>query len=97
VVCGRCLEGFKSQDFLFQHSREEPQCLIKSPEIINGQVSLEQAINLRSMKRKRSDMTDEDMWFEIYQILFPSKELPTSPCTFSPLTIPQTLQTHTGT
>lgn len=39
-------------------------------------------------------MTQEDMWFEIFQIIFPSKEPPTSPCTFSPLP-PQGPQLHT--
>ncbi|CAM1510081.1 Fc.00g004160.m01.CDS01 [Cosmosporella sp. VM-42] len=72
LVCGRCLEGFKSQGLVMQHLREEPQCLIKAPEVTNGKVSLEQAVNMRSTKR-RSDMTDEDKWFEWYRILFPSK------------------------
>jgi len=45
LVCGRCLEGFKSRDLVVQHLQEEPLCLIKSPEIINGKVTLEQAVN----------------------------------------------------
>ena len=84
LVCGRCLEGFKSQDLVVQHLQGAPPCLIKSPEIINGKVTLEQAVNLRSMKRKRSDMAEEGMWFEIFQIFFPANELPASPCMSSP-------------
>ncbi|KAK3683315.1 kinase-like domain-containing protein [Podospora appendiculata] len=77
--CHRCLQEFESANLLYNHSREEPQCLIKAPEIINGQLSLEQALSLRSMKKRRTDMTEEDRWLEIFQILFPSKDLPASP------------------
>ncbi|KAH7001258.1 kinase-like domain-containing protein [Ilyonectria destructans] len=76
LTCPRCLTGFKSTEVLGQHLREEPQCLIKAPEIITGQLTFEQAANLRS-KRRKSDMTDEEKWFEIYQILFPSHDLST--------------------
>ncbi|KAF4999982.1 hypothetical protein FDECE_11330 [Fusarium decemcellulare] len=79
LVCGRCLEGFKSNELLVQHQREEPQCLIKAPEIIHGKITLEQAVNLRSAKKK-SDMSDKDRWYEWYRIIFPSHELPSSPC-----------------
>ncbi|KAJ3467664.1 hypothetical protein MRS44_005228 [Fusarium solani] len=74
--CPRCLEGFKTKELLAQHLRQEPQCLIKAPEIIAGQLTLEQAANLRST-RKKSDMSEEDRWFEIYQILFPDHDLST--------------------
>ncbi|KAK3320496.1 kinase-like domain-containing protein [Cercophora scortea] len=77
--CHRCLREFESANLLYKHSREEPQCLIRAPEIINGQLSLEQALSLRSMKKRRTDMTEEDKWFEIFRILFPSKDLPASP------------------
>ncbi|RTE75295.1 hypothetical protein BHE90_010241 [Fusarium euwallaceae] len=74
--CPRCLEGFKTKELLAQHLRQEPQCLIKAPEIIAGQLTLEQAANLRST-RKKSDMSEEDRWFEIYHILFPDHDLST--------------------
>ncbi|RSL61899.1 hypothetical protein CEP54_005965 [Fusarium duplospermum] len=74
--CPRCLEGFKTKELLTQHLRQEPQCLIKAPEIIAGQLTLDQAANLRST-RKKSDMSEEDRWFEIYQILFPAHDLST--------------------
>lgn len=80
--CLRCHEGFKTNELLAQHLREEQQCLNKSPEIIVGWVTLEQAENLRSTKRKLG-MSDEEKWFEMYQILFPSHDLSTmtlTPC-----------------
>ncbi|KAK7419695.1 hypothetical protein QQZ08_010782 [Neonectria magnoliae] len=77
LVCPRCLEGFESQALLMQHQRQE-QCLIKATEIINGRLNLEQVNNLRSTKRK-SELSDEEKWFEYYRILFPSHDLPSSP------------------
>ncbi|RSL98872.1 hypothetical protein CEP52_010065 [Fusarium oligoseptatum] len=74
--CHRCLEGFKTEELLAQHSRQEPQCLIKASEIIAGQLTLEQVLNLRST-RKKSAMTEEDRWFEIYQMVFPDHDLST--------------------
>ncbi|KAK0620776.1 kinase-like domain-containing protein [Immersiella caudata] len=79
LICGRCLESFKSQELVVQHLQASPPCLIKSPEIINGKMGLEQVMNLHSMKRKRPDMTEEDQWFEIYRVIFPSEDLPASP------------------
>ncbi|KAF4472962.1 serine threonine kinase [Fusarium albosuccineum] len=97
LVCGRCLEGFKSNELLVQHQREEPQCLIKAPEIIHGKITLEQAVNLRSAKKK-SDMSDEDRWYEWYRIIFPSHELPSSPY-YEDLTVSSmdTLSTQSST
>ncbi|KAJ3541003.1 hypothetical protein NM208_g2918 [Fusarium decemcellulare] len=97
LVCGRCLEGFKSNELLVQHQREEPQCLIKAPEIIHGKITLEQAVNLRSAKKK-SDMSDKDRWYEWYRIIFPSHELPSSPY-YEDLTVSSmdTLSTQSST
>lgn len=65
-----------------QHQREDAQCIIRAPEMILGKVTLEQAINLRSSKKKAPDMTDEDKWFEWFSILLPAHPLPSSPCKF---------------
>ncbi|KAK3381257.1 kinase-like domain-containing protein [Podospora didyma] len=78
-VCGRCLENFGSQERLMQHGREEIQCIIRAPEIIHGKITLEQAINLRSTKKKAPDMTDEEKWFDWFSILLPAHPLPLSP------------------
>lgn len=97
--CPRCPEGFKTKELLAQHLRQEPQCLIKAPEIIAGQLTLEQAANLRST-RKKSDMSEEDRWFEIYRILFPDHDLSTMNVTpYHELTVSSidTLSTQSST
>ncbi|KAF4457331.1 serine threonine kinase [Fusarium albosuccineum] len=72
-VCGRCLLGFKSQELLMEHQREEEQCLVKAPEAIVGKMSLEQAAKLQSTKRK-PDLSDEEKWFEWFQIVAPTHD-----------------------
>jgi hypothetical protein len=67
-----------------QHQREETQCIIRASEITDGKITLEQAMNLRSTKKKASDMTDEERWFEWFGILLPTHPMPLSPCKFYP-------------
>ncbi|RMJ08360.1 hypothetical protein CDV36_012017 [Fusarium kuroshium] len=75
-TCHRCLEGFGTVELLAQHLRQEPLCPTKTLEIITGQLTREQVLNLKST-RKKSAMTEEDRWFEIYQMLFPDHDLST--------------------
>ncbi|KAH8661807.1 kinase-like domain-containing protein [Ilyonectria robusta] len=70
-ACPRCQEGFKSTQLLGHHLREESQCPIKAPSIIDGQMTFEQVVKLQSIKRK-SDTSDEEKWFAMYRILIPS-------------------------
>ncbi|KAF4999981.1 hypothetical protein FDECE_11329 [Fusarium decemcellulare] len=80
-VCGRCHEVFQSQEFLAEHLRQEQQC-VEGPGNASGKLSLEQFIALRSTRRRSSDLSDEEKWFEWYRIIFPShndKDIPQSP------------------
>ncbi|KAF5663624.1 CMGC kinase [Fusarium heterosporum] len=68
-VCRRCDEGFVTDDLLLAHQNEELPCLSKKPEPTYGKITREQASSLRSLKRKSTKVSDEDRWFEIYQII----------------------------
>ncbi|KAM5342037.1 hypothetical protein ACJ41O_015068 [Fusarium nematophilum] len=80
LVCGRCLEGFKSQALLIQHQRKEPPCIKKTLKTIDGKVSLEQAAELKATKTK-GDMSDEEKWMQWYRILFPDDDPSRMPLT----------------
>ncbi|KAF5000452.1 hypothetical protein FGRMN_1783 [Fusarium graminum] len=68
-VCRRCDEGFVTDDLLLAHQNEELPCLSKKSEAAFGKITREQASRLRSLKRKSTRVSDEDRWFEIYQII----------------------------
>ncbi|KAF7549657.1 hypothetical protein G7Z17_g6228 [Cylindrodendrum hubeiense] len=65
--CRRCDEGFDTEELFMKHQCQDPPCIIKEPEIIYGKMTREQAINLRSTKRKSTKVSDEDRWFDIFR------------------------------
>ncbi|KAI3329087.1 hypothetical protein HD806DRAFT_481656 [Xylariaceae sp. AK1471] len=73
-ICTRCCENFKSEDTLILHQRGKERCPVNEEETMDGFINLDQAINLRSRKKKTADMTDEEKWYEAYRILFPSQD-----------------------
>ncbi|KAH7211139.1 kinase-like domain-containing protein [Fusarium oxysporum] len=71
-ICRRCDTSFETDKLLLDHQDQEPPCPRKRPEDIYGMLSRDQAAHLRSLKRKSSKESDEDRWFDIYRIVFPS-------------------------
>ncbi|KAL5605740.1 hypothetical protein FOVSG1_005887 [Fusarium oxysporum f. sp. vasinfectum] len=71
-ICRRCDTSFETDKLLLDHQDQEPPCPRKRPEEIYGMLSRDQAARLRSLKRKSSKETDDDRWFDIHRIVFPS-------------------------
>ncbi|KAF5671130.1 serine threonine kinase [Fusarium denticulatum] len=71
-ICRRCDTSFETDELLLAHQHQETPCPRKDPEAIRGMLSREQAAQLRSLKRKSSKESEEDRWFDIYRIAFPS-------------------------
>ncbi|RKL48933.1 hypothetical protein BFJ70_g1868 [Fusarium oxysporum] len=71
-ICRRCDTSFETDELLLAHQHQEAPCPKRKPEAIYGMLSREQAARLRSLKRKSSKESEEDRWFDIYRIAFPS-------------------------
>ncbi|KAJ4107881.1 hypothetical protein NW760_008727 [Fusarium oxysporum] len=71
-ICRRCDTSFETDELLLAHQHQETPCPKRKPEAIYGMLSREQAARLRSLKRKSSKESEEDRWFDIYRIAFPS-------------------------
>jgi len=52
----------------------DPPCTIKQNTVPHEGFTKDQEKRLRSRKKAHADMTDEDKWVEIYQILFPDDD-----------------------
>ncbi|KAF5647946.1 serine threonine kinase [Fusarium sp. NRRL 52700] len=71
-ICRRCDTTFETDELLLAHQHQETPCPKRKPEPVYGMMSREQAARLRSLKRKSSKESEEDRWFDIYRIVFPS-------------------------
>ncbi|KAF5588093.1 serine threonine kinase [Fusarium pseudocircinatum] len=71
-TCRRCDTSFETDELLLDHQHQETPCPKRKPEAIYGMLSREQAARLRSLKRKSSKESEEDRWFDIYRIAFPT-------------------------
>ncbi|KAL9563064.1 hypothetical protein ACKAV7_012806 [Fusarium commune] len=71
-TCRRCDASFETDELLLAHQHHETPCQKRKPEAIYGMLTREQAARLRSLKRKSSKESEEDRWFDIYRIVFPS-------------------------
>lgn len=92
-LCSRCLETFKSETELREHTRAPVPCQVDTETHIEG-ITLEQEKALKSKKRtsKSGSNSNEEKWRDIYSILFPDEKIPSackficdkhiSPCTY---------------
>ncbi|KAF4453698.1 serine/threonine protein kinase [Fusarium austroafricanum] len=71
-ICGRCDSSFETGSLLLAHQKQEPPCRSKKSQSTYGMITSEQAALLKSVRRKSNKVTDEERWFEIYRIIFPS-------------------------
>ncbi|KAK4158993.1 hypothetical protein QBC43DRAFT_223071 [Cladorrhinum sp. PSN259] len=74
LQCPRCWDVFKTDNVLQGHLQMDPPCIVKSNSVPHEGFTKDQEKRLRSRKKAHADMTDEDKWNEIYQILFPDDD-----------------------
>ncbi|KAF5242188.1 hypothetical protein FANTH_8820 [Fusarium anthophilum] len=78
----KCHSTFKTEDELSNHQRQTVPCEICAPESQDrhglSTINAETEKRLRSRKTTKS-LTEEEKWFNMYQIIFPSHSPPTSP------------------
>jgi hypothetical protein len=73
--CGRCGMEFDHQELWINHSRETPICELRDPPF-KEKMTTEQ----KNAVRKRTPGKDpRKIWYEIFEILFPSARVPNSP------------------
>ena len=66
-----------------KHQLQDPPCLIKVASVKNGMLTLDQAMNLQTRKKRSDRSTDEEQWYEWFRIIFPDHDpadLPLDPC-----------------
>ncbi|KAK3986407.1 hypothetical protein QBC44DRAFT_248364 [Cladorrhinum sp. PSN332] len=74
LQCPRCWDVFKTDTVLQAHLQSDPPCTVKQNSVPHEGFTKDQEKRLRSRKKAHADMTDEDKWNEIYQILFPDDD-----------------------
>ncbi|KLU91484.1 hypothetical protein MAPG_10002 [Magnaporthiopsis poae ATCC 64411] len=82
-TCPRCCERFEAEDELSTHARAPEPCEVREPELHDGFTQAQEK-RLRSRKKDRAgggaeDLTEEQKWRQMYQILFPdvrAEEIP---------------------
>lgn len=55
------------------HQRAEVPCEVQGSQPVEGFDDLQEK-RLRSRKKERKDMSEEDKWRKVYQILFPTDD-----------------------
>jgi hypothetical protein len=81
IHCPRCREIFLSDALLLEHHRATVPCQVKDSPCLEGFDAAQQQL-LKSRKKERRNMTEEDKWRKVYRILFPNDDhskMP-SPC-----------------
>jgi hypothetical protein len=81
IRCNRCQDGFPNDAEFVIHQRLPENCPLRQADPIDG-LSKAQEQELR--KRKKTTLSEEDKWKEMYRILFPDdsdEDIP-SPCEF---------------
>ncbi|RFN51722.1 hypothetical protein FIE12Z_4034 [Fusarium flagelliforme] len=82
--CPRCFETFKSAGALSKHSRAAVLCQIQNRATQEEGIDAGQERQLKIRARKTNagphqKKVEEDRWNEMYQIVFPNEEQPSSP------------------
>ncbi|KAK4652835.1 hypothetical protein QC762_512940 [Podospora pseudocomata] len=79
IHCQRCKQMFGDFKELQGHEMSPQGCeLVPGPPPCD--ISTLQEKQLKSRKHNARRKTDEEKWVEIYQLLFPNEEIPSSPC-----------------
>ena len=73
--CGSCFQSFKIREDLDQHTRQRPACELSSPKYADRMTDNQ----FQSIKRRVIRGDPCELWFSIFQILFPSAPKPPSP------------------
>lgn len=83
LSCPRCVASFEKPADLDDHLRSAEPC-----KVANRKDSVQQTINSMQIDRLRKrkgtyGQNDIQKWYEIWDILFPDRQRPSSPCEFS--------------
>ena len=73
--CGSCFQSFKIREDLDQHTRQRPACELSSPKYGDRMTDYQ----FQAIKRRVIRGDPCELWFSIFQILFPSAPKPPSP------------------
>ncbi|KAJ3547800.1 hypothetical protein NM208_g1323 [Fusarium decemcellulare] len=76
--CSRCCEVFTTSNQLLNHQRAPEPCGLKIEEPQDG-INEDQVQALRSRKRPRGNISEEEKWAEMYKIIFPDDDRVPSP------------------
>ncbi|KAH6980692.1 hypothetical protein BKA56DRAFT_673176 [Ilyonectria sp. MPI-CAGE-AT-0026] len=76
--CGRCCQDFRTSTQLLDHQRADDPCVLKTEEAQDG-INEDQFQALRSRKRPRGGLSEEEKWIGVYKIIFPDEDLVPSP------------------
>ncbi|SCO06426.1 uncharacterized protein FFB20_12598 [Fusarium fujikuroi] len=80
--CFRCHSAFKTEDELSDHQRQTIPCKVCVPESQDrhglSTINADTEKRLRSRKTNKS-LTEEEKWFNMYQLIFPGHSPPLSP------------------
>ncbi|KAM0556473.1 hypothetical protein ACHAO7_002599 [Fusarium culmorum] len=81
--CPRCFKSFETDRALSEHSRSHVQCQLLSGFAQEGiNASQEKLLHVRAKKNNAAshvEKVEEDRWSEMYKIIFPDEEQPSSP------------------
>lgn len=73
MFCPRCYETFSTEIVLHAHQRADDPCPKRPEEAIEG-FDAAQERNLKSRKKAKPELSEEDKWKEMYRILFPDDD-----------------------
>ena len=73
--CGSCFQAFKSREVLDQHTRQRPPCELTCPKYGDRMTDHQ----FQAIKRRVIRGDPYELWFHIFQILFPDGRKPLSP------------------
>jgi len=79
--CGRCLQSFADAGKLKKHTNVPNAniCDVNDGQAPDG-ITAEQQLNLKNRAKDYLGQSDEELWFKIYRSIFPSEEVPATPC-----------------
>lgn len=82
LSCPRCVASFDKQESLDEHLLLEERC-----QVANRKDGIQQTISpaqVDKLRRRKGlyGQSDLQKWYEIWEILFPTHQRPTSPCKF---------------
>ncbi|RYO85527.1 hypothetical protein DL766_005724 [Monosporascus sp. MC13-8B] len=71
--CNRCLSPFKSASELLRHQRSAQACIVVPDSQSVGIMTTAQREKIRSKRKAKPSVTEEEKWVAIYRILFPNE------------------------